>query len=369
MCSCAKRKLESMSDAGTDDAGKPVLVDQIIVWAVRAAARRGIVLGERDGGDINSVTIAAWITDAVHHVMPIRGDPEQLKKAPPWHTMSKRAAELHRFPQVVPFAHRELINHKHLEEPHVINVRGIAPDMPTRRDGVGRKRPGLIAIAQHQPQVLRPAGWSPIDFDHVVDPARSAGELDLVELPLRRLVEGLLAAHPYTPIVIEPLYWPHRTDGVYAYDTRYSDIGQQLRSARAGQLIFSSQAPINRLHFDFVDGSDKAPRLLFRGKDLPGGIRLIEMQDAFGIEHYYTTTTSVSYRTAAHAIAKTHADDMDLERFGQRFGANGVLFGNATSGAAVAARAACVQVSDLLVDAGINDFAGELTEASGAPPD
>lgn len=80
------------------------------------------------------------------------------------------------------------------------------------------------------------------------------------------------------------------------------------------------------------------------------------MVDRLGRARHFTVARNVSDASAVDAIARVERQRNEFMRYANDFATCGVLTGNAGSGAAIAARAACVLILDLLLRAGVNGF-------------
>jgi hypothetical protein len=331
-------------------------VDGLLRRSAQDALECGIDVGERADGSLLEYVVHG-AADAARRLRSIRGDAEQLKKSGPYQAVAQHASELHRFPQLISFVQRQLIAQGRLDEPMAFDVRTVAAEMPTDRKGcVGNKRPGVIAIANYDARSTagarwseHPAGYSGIDHEHVIDldqPPPGEQRNAVIDKPLTRLLEALTTAHPHTPIVVDELDWPIRSDTIISYDKHWPDISSQLALHRDRPIVFRCEAPERTHHFKGIDGSDLAPGLQFAERN--ADVRLIQMLDAFGRYHYFRIPRSSSCTTAVEAVCKVERERIGLGHCADQFRSCGVLTGNASSTTAIAARAACVQIRDLL---------------------
>lgn len=242
-----------MADCHDDD--RSPVVEDLIRRSAEDAHDCGISIGARDSGAVLELVLASVI-EATRKLMAVRDDPDQLRRPHPYgDRFTKRASELHRVPQLVPFVYSRLVRHRLLPAPSVFIIRSLVAELPPRRQGIAGRRPGLVAIATSdvvpngEGWAETGAGWTAIDHDHVIEHDRdwAAGPSHgMTEQPLTRLVEATVAAHPETPIVVDLLNWPTRANGIVDFGLRYPDIASQLWRHPDGQLIFRFARPLRR---------------------------------------------------------------------------------------------------------------------------
>lgn len=359
---------------GGDEANsQPNTVNELVRQSAVLARVCEIAFGARDHGALTDVVVDG-LTEAVRRLIPIRGDPEQLRRTgpygPPGSQFTKRASELGRVHQLTPFVYCWLIQHGLLPPPEMLVVRSMDADLRSGR-GIAGRRPGLaaIALAHSGPAATHiealGTAWSPIEHEHVLDRDREwAGpEHGGVEMPLTRLLQSTTAAHPGTPVVIETLDWPTRQGGVTRYVPRRSDIASQLWQHPKSLLIFGSEAPVDVLHFTAIDGSDYAPGLHFSVKEhilsqqtQIVSDRTVRFRDPYGSFEYFTVSRGVTNKEAVDAIALSQRSRNDLAQYVHTFVTSGVLSGNVASASAAGVRAACVQIADLCMRSGLMEF-------------
>jgi hypothetical protein len=347
-------------------------VNEIVRLSAEDACRCEILIGARNYGALTNLVIDG-VTQAVKRLIPIRGDPEKLRRPGPYGPrFAKRASELTRVHQLTPFVYGRLILRGLLPPPELFVVQSLDAELRPER-GIAGRRPGLAAISVADASKLSATtscreigvGWSAIDLDHVLDRDHEwAGpEHGGLEMPLTRLLDSITAAHPDTPVVIGTLDWPTRQDGVTSYVTRHPDIASQLWQHPTGLLIFGAPAPPSALHFHPVDPSEHAPGLHFSVKEhvLSKQARIvsdrtIRFRDPYGSYQYFTVAREVSNQAAVDAIAQSERHHNDLTQYVHSFATCGVLDGNIGSASAASVRAACAQITDLLMLAGSTEF-------------